>query len=105
MPVVSTVAPLGPFEATKDNGPQSIGRSRGDRTTRIHMVRIPMVAADARTAISLLPGQAHDAPGRKNRLGQQHDSPSLIIGQQHDSPSLIMTARTKATRPANWHWH
>ena len=47
----------------KKNGPQSIGRSRGGWTTKIHMV-----AADARTAItfSLSPGQAHDAPeGRK----------------------------------------
>ncbi len=51
------------------NGPQSIGKSRGGWTTKIHMV-----AADARTAItfSLSPGQAHDAPeGRKllTRLG------------------------------------
>ena len=43
----------------KKNGPQSIGKSRGGWTTKIHMV-----AADARTAItfSLSPGQAHDAP-------------------------------------------
>ena len=43
----------------KKNGPQSIGRSRGGWTTKLHMV-----AADARTAVtfSLSPGQRHDAP-------------------------------------------
>ena len=49
--------------ALKKTGPQSIGRSRGGWTTKLHMV-----AADARTAVtfSLSPGQAHDAPeGRK----------------------------------------
>ncbi|MEZ5664699.1 MAG: IS5 family transposase [Burkholderiaceae bacterium] len=45
------------------NGPQSIGKSRGGWTTKVHLV-----AADARTAVtfSLSPGQAHDAPeGRR----------------------------------------
>ena len=68
----------------KKNGPQSIGKSRGGWTTKIHMV-----AADARTAItfSLSPGQAHDAPqGRKllNRLGQQDDNPSLIMDRAYE---------------------
>ena len=70
--------------ARKKNGPQSIGKSRGGWTTKIHMV-----AADARTAItfSLSPGQAHDAPqGRKllNRLGQQDDNPSLIMDRAYE---------------------
>lgn len=41
------------------NGPQSIGKSRGGWTTKIHMV-----AADARTAMALRlsPKQARDAP-------------------------------------------
>ena len=41
------------------NGPQSIGKSRGGWTTKIHMV-----SADARTAItfSLSAGNDHDAP-------------------------------------------
>ena len=48
-----------------------------------------MVAADARTAVtfSLSPGQAHDAPeGRQllNRLGQQHDNPSLIMDHAYE---------------------
>ena len=44
-------------QGAKKNGPQSIGRSRGGWTTKLHMV-----AADARTAVtfSLSPGQAHD---------------------------------------------
>ena len=70
--------------ALKKNGPQSIGKSRGGWTTKIHMV-----SADARTAIafSLSPGQAHDAPeGRKllNRMGQQHDNPSLIMDRAYE---------------------
>ena len=52
--------------ALKKNGPQSIGKSRGGWTTKIHMV-----AADARTAVtfSLSPGQAHDAPEGRKLLG------------------------------------
>ncbi|WP_367065164.1 IS5 family transposase [Oryzisolibacter sp. LB2S] len=51
--------------APKKNGPQSIGKSRGGWTTKIHMV-----AADARTAItfSLSPGQAGDAPQGRELL-------------------------------------
>ena len=53
--------------ASKKNGPQAIGKSRGGWTTKIHMV-----AADARTAITfaLSPGQAHDAPEGRELLGQ-----------------------------------
>ena len=70
--------------ALKKTAPQAIGKSRGGWTTKIHMV-----AADARTAItfSLSPGQAHDAPeGRKllNRLGQQHDNPSLVMDRAYE---------------------
>ena len=48
-----------------------------------------MVAADARTALtlSLSPGQAHDAPeGRKllNRLGPQHHNPSLLMDRAYE---------------------
>src|SRR5680860_681279 len=50
----------------KKNGGQSIGRSRGGWTTKIHMV-----AADARTALtfSLSPGNAHDAPEGRALMG------------------------------------
>ncbi|MGZ5196283.1 MAG: IS5 family transposase [Ramlibacter sp.] len=53
--------------APKKNGPQSIGKSRGGWTTKIHMV-----AADARTAVtfSLSPGQAHDAPAGRELLSK-----------------------------------
>lgn len=46
-------------------GPQSIGKSRGGRTTKIHMV-----AANARTAIAfaLPPGNTHDAPEGRELL-------------------------------------
>ena len=70
--------------ALKKNGPQSIGRSRGGWTTKLHMV-----AADARTAVtfSLSPGQAHDAPeGRKllRRLGRQRASPALVMDRAYE---------------------
>ena len=85
--------------ALKKNGPQSIGRSRGGWTTKIHMV-----AADARTAItfSLSPGQAHDAPeGRKllNRLGQQHDSPSLIMDRAYEGDETRQLALALGFEP------
>ncbi len=68
----------------KKNGPQSIGKSRGGWTTKIHMV-----AADARTAVtfSLSPGQAHDAPeGRKllKRLGTQDQNPFLLMDRAYE---------------------
>ena len=77
----------------KKNGPQSIGKSRGGWTTKIHMV-----AADARTAMtfSLSPGQAHDAPeGRKllHRLGVQQKDLSIVMDRayegQRDAPARI----------------
>ena len=65
------------------NGPQSIGKSRGGWTTKLHMV-----AADDRTplAFSLSPGQAHDGPeGRKllNRLGPQRGNPPLVMDRAY----------------------
>ena len=47
------------------NGPQSIGRSRGGRTAKLHLV-----AADARTAVNfrLSAGNAHDAPEGRELL-------------------------------------
>ena len=65
--------------ALKKTDPSPSVSHRGGWTTKIHMV-----AADARTALtlSLSPGQAHDAPeGRKllNRLGPQHHNPSLLM--------------------------
>ena len=67
----------------KKNGPQSIGKSRGGWTSKIHLV-----AADAGTAlrVSLSPGQAHDAPeGRKllHGLGPQHHTPYLVMDRAY----------------------
>ena len=66
------------------NGLQSIGRSRGGWTTKLHMV-----AADARTAVtfSLSPGQAHDAPeGRKllRRLGRQRTNLARVMDRARE---------------------
>ncbi|MCG5075575.1 IS5 family transposase [Paraburkholderia tagetis] len=70
--------------AFKKNGPQSIGKSRGGWTTKIHMV-----AADARTAITfaLSPGQAGDAPqGRAllQSLGPTNRPLHLIMDKAYE---------------------
>jgi transposase len=70
--------------ALKKNGPQSIGKSRGGWTTKIHMV-----AADARTAVtfSLSPGQAHDGPeGRAllSRLGAPDRPLHLLMDRAYE---------------------
>ena len=60
----------------KKNGPQSIGRSRGGLTTKIHLV-----AANERTALcfSLSPGQAADGPeGRKLLEGWKQARPEGV---------------------------
>ena len=51
--------------ALKKNGPQSVGKSRADSTTKIHMV-----AADARTAVTfcLSPSQSGEAPKERKLL-------------------------------------
>src|ERR1700675_646915 len=60
----------------KKNGPQSIGKSRGGWTTKIHMV-----AADARTAITfaLSPGNSHDAPEGRELLRDLGSFPGMPV--------------------------
>ncbi|WP_440534508.1 IS5 family transposase [Variovorax sp. YR566] len=70
--------------AFKKNGPQSIGRSRGGWTTKIHMV-----AADARTAVTFLlsPGQVHDAPAGRallSRLGAPDRALHLLMDRAYE---------------------
>ncbi|WP_345790807.1 IS5 family transposase [Parazoarcus communis] len=56
-------SPPGWHGRIKKNGPQSIGKSRGGWTTKIHMVA---AGHNRAVAFSLSPGQAGDAPeGRK----------------------------------------
>ena len=74
------------------NGPQSIGRSRGGWTTKLHMI-----AADARTAVtfSLSPGQAHDAPeGRKllHRLGRQRTKLARVMDRAYEGDETRQVA-------------
>ena len=74
----------GRHRGSNKNGAQAVGKSRGGRTTKIHMV-----AADARTAITfaLSPGQAHDAPeGRKllRRLGKAPWPPHLLMHRAYE---------------------
>ncbi len=73
------------------NGPQAIGKSRGGWTTEF-----PLVAADARTAVSvaLLPGNAHDAPEGRELL---RDLPPMPEGLP-----LLMDRAYEGMRPGNW---
>ena len=70
--------------ALEKNGPQSIGKSRGGWTTKIHRV-----AADARTAVAftLSPGQAHDAPVGRDLLTAMEkpaDRPALVMDRAYE---------------------
>ena len=74
----------GRHRRVKKNGPQSIGKSRGGWTTKVHLV-----AADARTAVafSLSPGEAHDAPeGREllQALGPMPGSIPLVMDRAYE---------------------
>ena len=62
----------------KKRGPQSVGRSRGGLTTKIHMI-----AADARTAVgyTVSPGQDHDAPHGRNLL-KTVTKKTKMVGEQ-----------------------
>ena len=82
----------GRYRSPEKGGPQSIGKSRGGWTTKIHMV-----AADARTAVtfSLSPGQAHDAPqGRRllNRLGAQNQKRFLVMDRAYEGDNTRQLA-------------
>jgi len=95
----------------KKSGAQSIGRSRGGWTTKIHMA-----AANARTAktFSLSAGQAHDAPeGRKllTELGGPDGSMHLIMDRAYEGDKTWQLALDlgftpvvpfKATRITAW---
>lgn len=64
--------------ARKKNGPQSLGRSRGGWSTKIHLV-----AADDRNVVtwSLTPGQAGDAPEGRQLLQElgPHDGRVAVL--------------------------
>ena len=72
------------MRCVKKNGKQSIGRSKGGLTTKIHML-----AADARTAIgfTLSAGQLHDAPqGRLllEAIGKQKITIPLLMDRAYE---------------------
>ena len=58
---------------TQKNGPQALGRSRGGRTTKVHLV-----AASERCALKLClsPGQRGDAPVGRELLGRLGRAPT-----------------------------
>ena len=67
--------------ALRSGGPQSIGKSRGGWTTKIHMIAI-----DDRTALAfkISPGQAHDAPAGRDLIR------ALASGPQQARRCLVM---------------
>ena len=82
----STIVKVHPYGtgAQKKGGPQSIGKSRGGWTTKIHTV-----AAHDRTAItfSLSPRQAHDAPTGCELLagvGPQPEKRFLVMDRAYE---------------------
>ncbi|MFZ3139058.1 IS5 family transposase [Polaromonas sp.] len=77
----------------KKNGPQAIGKSRGGRTTKIHLV-----AANDRTVVifALSPGQAHDAPqGRAllRQLGAIEGPVHLLMDRAYEGNATRQLAR------------
>src|SRR5271157_5646133 len=92
----------------KKNGPQAIGKSRGGWTIKIHMV-----AADARTAITfaLSPGQASDAVEGRKLLGSIGPLPSplhLVMDGAYEDNQTLQLALTSGSsrwfRPAQTAW-
>ena len=61
--------------ALKSNRPQSIGKSRGGWTTKIHAV-----ASDDKTAVAfkISPGQDHDAPIGRELINELPKAPEII---------------------------
>ena len=87
------------YGGAERNGPQSIGKSRGGWSTRLHVV-----AADARTAVAwpLSPGHAHDAPqGRRllNRLTRLANSPALLVDRAYEDDATRQLVRARGFRP------
>lgn len=70
--------------ALKKRSSKSIGKSRGGRSTKIHLV-----AANDRTAIafSLSPGRARDAPAGRDllrKLGEQERPVHLLMDRAYE---------------------
>jgi transposase len=101
--------------AGKKNGPQSIGRSRGGWSTKIHMV-----AADDRRAVtfSLTPGQHHDAPpaGREflRQLPEPETKVALVMDRAYEGQNTRQLALElgftpvvppKRSRPVPWSYN
>jgi len=81
------------------NGPQSIGRSRGGCTTKIHLV-----AANARCALmlKLSPGQAGDAPHGRELLragGQAPPGCQLLMDCAYEGDETTALARELGYEP------
>src|SRR5215510_1170430 len=71
--------------SVKKNGPQSIGKSKGGRTTKIHMI-----AASDQVAVTFMlsPGNCHDDPeGRELMSGLErgNDGASILMDRAYES--------------------
>lgn len=88
-------SPSGRDGGIKKTGPQALGRSRGGWTTKIHLV-----ATDARTALAVTvsPGQAHDALKGRKLLHRVGSMLLPLAGQLGDVPVVPL----KQNRRAPW---
>jgi len=85
--------------AFKKNGEQSIGRSKGGLTTKIHMM-----AASEKTAVEFIlsAGQLHDAPqGRllMETVGMQETMIPLLMDRAYEDDLTRYTAQTLNFKP------
>jgi transposase len=77
----------------KKNGQQSIGRSKGGLTTKIHMV-----SAGASKAVDFIlgPGNAHDAPAGRillETIGKRHEAIPLLMDRAYEDDETRYTAQ------------
>jgi len=87
------------YRRAKKNGPQSIGVSRGGRTTKIHLV-----AADERTALTfrLSPGQASDDTEGRKVLADWEAPPQglpLAMDRAYEGDAMRQAVRDKGLHP------
>ena len=83
----------------KKNGPQSIGRSRGGLTTKIHMV----TASDrAAVGFSLSGGQAHDAPEGVEllkKIRREEEQIYLLMDRAYEGENVRAAALEQGFEP------
>lgn len=83
----------------KKSGKQSIGKSRGGWSTKIHMISIDSCRA---YAFSLSPGNSHDAPEGRLLLeiaGKHREHPFLLMDRAYQDDKTRFTAWSLGFNP------